>query len=120
MTHAERKVWYALRAHRLGGASFRRQTPVGPYLVDFLCHQHRLVVEVDGGHHVEGPQRDHDLRREAFLRSKGHRVLRFSNLDVPTNLLGVLETIVTSLGHAPSLPSPANGGGGERGGLCGS
>ncbi|WP_244670209.1 endonuclease domain-containing protein [Rhodoplanes elegans] len=119
MTDAERKLWFALRAHRLGGASFRRQTPVGPYVVDFVCHQHRLVVEIDGGQHFEEAQRDLDLRREAFLRSKGYRVMRFSNLDVLTNLPGVLETIVTSLGNAPSLPSPASGGGRERGGFGG-
>lgn len=119
MTDAERKIWFALRAHRLGDAGFRRQTPIGPYVVDFVCHRHAVVVEIDGGQHVEGSQREHDLRRDAFLRSKGYRVLRFSNLDVLTNLPGVLETIVTSLGTAPSLPSPASGGGGERGGFGG-
>src|SRR5262245_54467209 len=93
LTDAERIIWNAVRAHRMHGASFRRQTPVGPYIVDFLCHDAMLIVEIDGGQHFEPEHSMRDARRDAFLSSKGYRVLRFNNHDVMTNRLGVLETI---------------------------
>jgi very-short-patch-repair endonuclease len=115
LTKAERTIWYGLRAHRLDGASFRRQTPIGPYIVDFVSHAAKLVVEIDGGQHFEDGHEARDKRRDAFLAAKGFRVLRFSNHDVMTNRAGVLETIATAVreAQAPSLPSPASGGGGE-------
>src|ERR1700721_450988 len=82
MTDAERIIWYAVRAHRLNGASFRRQTPIGPFIVDFVCHEARLTIEVDGGQHFESENEKRDARRDRFLASKGYRVLRFSNHDV--------------------------------------
>ena len=125
-TPAERIIWYALRAHRLGGAGFRRQTPIGPYIVDFVSYTKKLVIEIDGGQHFDAPQQARDAKRDAFLTSRGFRVLRFSNHDVKTNRAGVLEVIaaalesdtnVTARGEsaAPSLPSPASGGGGAQG-----
>jgi very-short-patch-repair endonuclease len=106
-TDAERIVWYGLRAHRLHGAGFRRQTPIGPYVVDFVCHAAKLVIEVDGGQHFEPKQIAHDTRRRAYLAAQGYRVLRFSNLDVMKNKSGVLEAIVAALGTSQSpLPSP--------------
>jgi very-short-patch-repair endonuclease len=117
LTKAERIIWYGLRAHRLEGASFRRQTPIGPYIVDFVSHEAKLIIEIDGGQHFEDRQEARDKRRDAFLAAKGFRVIRFSNHDVMTNRLGVLQTIATAVREAiaPSLPSPASGGGGERG-----
>jgi very-short-patch-repair endonuclease len=107
MTDAERTVWYALRAHRLHGTSFRRQTPIGPYVVDFVCHAAKLVIEVDGGQHFESKQIAHDGRRRAYLAAQGYRVLRFSNFDVMRNKSGVLETIAAALGRSESpLPNP--------------
>src|SRR3984957_5247869 len=91
LTNAERIVWYGVRAHRLNGASFRRQTPVGPYIVDFVCHSAKLVVEIDGGQHFEDAHEKRDARRDRFLAGKGYRVLRFSNHDVMSNRGGVLE-----------------------------
>src|SRR5215470_3283766 len=79
MTDAERIVWYALRAHRLGGISFRRQTPIGPYVVDFVCHAAKLVIEVDGGQHFEPKHVAYEARRRAYLAGQGFRLLRFSN-----------------------------------------
>ena len=116
LTKAERTIWYGLRAHRLDGASFRRQTPIGPYIVDFVSHAAKLVIEIDGGQHFEEGHEARDKRRDAFLAAKGFRVLRFSNHDVMTNRAGVLETIATAVreARAPSLPSPASGGGGAR------
>jgi very-short-patch-repair endonuclease len=115
MTLAERIIWRALRAHRLNGAGFRRQTPIGPYIVDFVSHSAMLIVEIDGGQHFDDAHEARDEARDAYLRSKGFKVLRFSNYDVMTNREGVLTVIAAVLGEAvsPSLPSPASGGGGE-------
>jgi very-short-patch-repair endonuclease len=113
MTSAERIVWYGVRAHRLNGASFRRQAPIGPFIVDFVCHDAKLIVEIDGGQHFEAEHERRDARRDAFLAREGYRVLRFSNHDVMTNRSGVLEAIAEAvLGASPSPPSPASGGGG--------
>jgi len=109
-TDAERIIWSALRAHRLNAASFRRQTPIGPYVVDFLCNSARLVVELDGGQHFEPQQQKRDTRRDAFLASKGYRVLRFNNYDVMTNRTGVLETIAAALDRSPSPHLPRKRG----------
>jgi very-short-patch-repair endonuclease len=107
MTDAERIVWHELRAHRLHGASFRRQTPIGPYIVDFVCHAAKLIIEVDGGQHFEPGHIACDARRRAFLAARGYRVLRFSNLEVMNNKAGVLETIAAVLERSKRpLPSP--------------
>jgi very-short-patch-repair endonuclease len=111
MTKAEKIVWYMVRAHRLEGAGFRRQTPIGPYIVDFVSHSSRLIIEIDGGQHFEDQHLKKDARRDAYFAGKGYRVLRFTNLDVLTNREGVYATIAEMLGKAPSLPSPASGGG---------
>jgi very-short-patch-repair endonuclease len=95
-TDAEARLWRALRAHRLGGWKWRRQVPKGPYIVDFLCDQGGLVVEVDGGQHSE--QADYDARRSAYLARCGLRVLRFWNAEVLTNTHGVCLTILDALG----------------------
>jgi very-short-patch-repair endonuclease len=115
LTNAERIVWYGVRAHRLNGASFRRQTPVGPYIVDFVCHSAKLVVEIDGGQHFEDAHEKRDARRDRFLAAKGYRALRFSNLDVMSNRNGVLESIAEAVqAAAPSPPSPASAGEGAQ------
>jgi very-short-patch-repair endonuclease len=109
-TDAERIVWQALRAHRLNGEAFRRQTPIGPYVADFVCHRAGLIVEIDGGQHFETEQAQRDVRRTAYLRSKGFRVLRFTNLDVIQNRDGVLETIAAALAASPSPALPRKRG----------
>jgi very-short-patch-repair endonuclease len=115
MTLAERIIWRALRAHRLNGAGFRRQVPIGPYIADFVSHAAMLIVEVDGGQHFEDAHERRDAVRDAYLNANGFRVLRFNNREVLTNRHGVLTIIAEALGEAvaPSLPSPASGGGGE-------
>jgi very-short-patch-repair endonuclease len=112
-TRAEQVIWRAVRAHRLNNVGFRRQTPIGPYIIDFVSHSAKLVVELDGGQHFDAAHERRDARRDGFLRSKGFRVLRFSNHDVPTNLEGVWTVIAAAIDEAvaPSLPSPASGGG---------
>src|SRR5262249_8687299 len=87
MTDAERKLWFALRDRRLAAFKFRRQVPLGPFIVDFLCYQARLVIEVDGGQHAESVR---DMRRDEWLAANNFRVLRFWNHDVLSNTEGVL------------------------------
>jgi very-short-patch-repair endonuclease len=111
MTDAERKLWRALRAHRFEQIAFRRQMPMGPYIVDFVSHRMRLVVEVDGGQHGFAGRQKHDTVRDTWLASRGYRVLRFWNNEVLTNLDGVLTAILAAL--PPSQPSPASGEGYE-------
>ena len=91
MTDAEWVLWYQLRGNRFGGMKFRRQVPLGPYVVDFLCERARLVIEVDGGQHAE--RRDRDDVRSEWLNARGYRVLRFWNGDVLENPDGVLEAV---------------------------
>jgi very-short-patch-repair endonuclease len=109
-TDAERRIWAALRAHRMCGASFRRQTPIGPYIVDFVCHDANLIIELDGGQHFEEEHAKRDARRDAFLTRKGFRVLRFNNHDVMRNRQGVLEVIAAAIADAPSPPLPRKRG----------
>jgi very-short-patch-repair endonuclease len=98
MTDAERKLWANLRHRQLEGAKFRRQHPLGNYVLDFYCEACRLVVEVDGSQHTpEG-----DAARTAWLDAHGCRVIRFGNLDVLKQLPDVLETIRTALLESPS------------------
>ena len=110
MTDAEKVLWKALRAHRLSHISFRRQTPIGAFTVDFVSHPYRLVIEVDGGQHAGSLS---DAERDAWLKSKGYRVLRFWNSDVLQNLEGVLERISLVLNAVTPLPNPPPQGGRE-------
>ena len=112
MTNAEKKLWQAVRHRQVRCARFRRQVPLGHFIIDFACLESRLVVEVDGGQHNENHA---DARRDAWLKLSGFRVLRFWNNDVLESLSGVLETIAAALQPAPpSRPSPVKGEGGAR------
>ena len=104
-TEAERKLWAHLRSRQLAGAKFRRQHFISPFIVDFCCPECGLVVELDGGQHVE--RTEADQRRTAFLQAQGYRVLRFWNSEVFTALDAVLEQIwaVLSDPHPSPLPS---------------
>jgi 2-isopropylmalate synthase len=93
-TDAELRLWRLLRDRRLNGVKFRRQVPLGPYIVDFLCVGAKLIVEADGSQHAESVR---DTIRDGYLASQGWKVLRFWNNEVAENREGVLETI---LAHA--------------------
>ena len=93
-TDAERRLWSALRDRRLRGYRFRRQHPIGDFIVDFACTQHRLIVEADGGQHADN---EADRRRTAWLESEGWRVLRFWNNDALANTEGVILAILREL-----------------------
>ncbi len=118
-TRAEDLFWHQVRAGRFHGYKFKRQVPIAPYIVDFLCAEARLIVELDGAPHDKPEQRAHDERRDAFLRGQGFRVLRFSNDLMLGNGNLVLDTvrqaIEAELGPSPDLlrrpPSPAEGRG---------
>jgi very-short-patch-repair endonuclease len=93
MTDAELILWARLRRNAMDGHRFRRQHPIGPYIADFVCLPIRLVVEVDGATHSSDDERKHDARRDAWLRHRGFRMLRFGNREIYGNLDGVLDTI---------------------------
>jgi very-short-patch-repair endonuclease len=126
-TDAELRLWRLLRDRRLNGIKFRRQVPLGPYIVEFLCVRAKLIIEADGFQHAESPR---DNARDAYLESRGWKVLRFWNHEVFHNRAGVLETILAHAskpssgpsGHllpagegSPSLPPRGEGGRAQRG-----
>ena len=96
-TEAEQRLWGYLRDRRLGDYKFRRQVPIPPYIADFACLSHGLVIEVDGATHGEGYEVEYDERRTAFLNSKGFAVHRVQNIDVLTNMTNVLDGILIIL-----------------------
>lgn len=117
MTDAERLLWRHLRNRELGGWKFRRQYPVGPFIVDFICVEKNVVIEVDGGQHAENEALD--LQRSAYLNKMGYRVVRLWNNEVLQETEGVLTAIFEILANgkqnSPSpQPSPPSG---ERGNL---
>jgi very-short-patch-repair endonuclease len=93
-TNAETVLWHRLRAGRLAGYRFRRQHPIGPYVVDFVCLEAKLVIEVDGPTHDD---RQRDQRRDRDLASRGYSTLRFWNNDLYENIDGVIEMILNQL-----------------------
>jgi very-short-patch-repair endonuclease len=103
-TDAERKLWAKLRDRRLQDAKFRRQHPIGIYIVDFCCPEAKLVIELDGGQHATCPEAD--ATRTTFLQREGYRVLRFWNNDVLANVEGVLLRIVEAMTDPHPDPLP--------------
>ena len=101
MTKAEAALWYRLRSRRLNGFKFVRQEPIGPYTVDLICREHRLIIEVDGGQHADNAR---DAVRDEWLAEHNYRVLRFWNNEVLGNISGVLEAIATTLAEGPPHP----------------
>ncbi len=87
---AERALWRLLRDRRFSGYKFRRQTPIGPFIADFVCFEARLIVEADGSQHAESPRDD---RRDAWLRAQGYRIRRFWNADILTQPTMVADTL---------------------------
>jgi very-short-patch-repair endonuclease len=113
MTRAETLLWRHLKADRLNGLGFRRQTPMGNYIADFVAHSCKLVVEVDGESHDFVERVRHDAVRDQWFASRGYRVLRFTNDDVMKNLEGVVLSIIEAAEQAAplSLTLPRKGGG---------
>ena len=104
-TDAERVLWDLLRNRQLDGHKFRRQTPIGPYFVDFVCIERRLVIELDGSQHHHQAQYDQD--RTQALNAEGFRVKRFWNAEILTNLDAVADEILMELDRAQDPESPS-------------
>src|SRR3990172_177584 len=104
LTPAEQILWQHLRNRNFGG-KFRRQRPIGPFIVDFYCNEARLVVELDGEPHNHAAQAEHDELRREWPQDRGYRVLRFWNQDVLRDTASVIASILQAL--LPSGPSPA-------------
>lgn len=108
-TDAEKLLWKHLRGKRLFGLKFRRQEPIGKYIVDFVCHEKKVIIELDGGQHSEELERDQ--KRDRWFRGEGFKVLRFWNNDVLSQTEEVLETIMKNCLESPSPSSPPIKGG---------
>ena len=96
-TPHERTLWRALKELPVDGTHFRRQAPIGRYVVDFFCPAKRLIIELDGGHHNDDATAKRDSERQAWLEQEGYRVIRFWNSDVSGDLNAVLERIYVEL-----------------------
>ncbi len=101
-TKQERILWKILRNSNFSNCKFRRQQPLGNYIVDFLCIEKHLVIELDGGQHNQDENKVYDEERKKYLESRGFKVLRFWNHDVDKNIVGVYEEIKRFLYNAPS------------------
>jgi very-short-patch-repair endonuclease len=95
LTDAERRLWQSLKRRQIAGVKFRRQQPIGPFIVDFVCFDPRVIVEVDGGQHAE--RLHDDEKRTRWLEAQGYRVLRFWNNDVLANTEAVAQAIVDAV-----------------------
>jgi very-short-patch-repair endonuclease len=105
LTDAERTVWAALRSRQFGGYKFRRQQPIGLYIVDFVCFENKLIIELDGGHHDQVEQAEYDAVRTAWLEAQGYRVLRFWNNQVLAEPNAVKAAILEGLHPHPDSTS---------------
>ena len=97
MTKQERLLWQFLRKKNINGLKFRRQYPIGKYIVDFICNEKRLIIEIDGGQHNENQNIVYDQERTKYLETKGFKVIRFWNLDIENNIEGVYLEILKHL-----------------------
>jgi very-short-patch-repair endonuclease len=121
MTEAEKRLWWHLNRVPAPGTHFHRQAAIGPYVLDFVCHSAKLVIEVDGAQHGYTEQAADDLVRTRWLEGRGYRVLRFWNGEVMNDVEVVLDTIHAALYSSTSpggragtpTPSPSPQGGGE-------
>jgi very-short-patch-repair endonuclease len=104
MTDAERFVWARIRHRQILGLKFRRQDPVGPYIADFVCHEIKLVLELDGGQHAN--QIEADAARTRWFEAEGYRVVRFWNNEIFEDWDAVAQRLCESLPPDWSSPSP--------------
>jgi 5-methyltetrahydrofolate--homocysteine methyltransferase len=109
-TDAEKRLWHFLRAQNLRGRKFRRQTPIGAYIVDFVCFTDKLIVELDGPQHLDPQAVEHDKRRTAWLAARGFHIIRFRNQELDENLPAVVDAIGRAIDELQVLrthPSPS-------------
>lgn len=103
-TPAERRFWAILHPWRSGGQHWRRQAPIGYYIVDFICKREKLIVEIDGDTHFSEAGIARDAGRTAFLQTRGYRLVRFTNIEVTGNPEGVFGVLVGILGEPDAAP----------------
>jgi very-short-patch-repair endonuclease len=96
-TDVEKILWFQLRNRQIGGIKFRRQQKIGPYIVDFISYEKRVIIELDGGQHNEKQTHQQDIARTQWLEKEGFTILRFWNNEVINNLQEVLESIQRAL-----------------------
>jgi very-short-patch-repair endonuclease len=118
MTRAETLLWRYLKANRIDGLGFRRQTPIRNYVADFVCFSAKLIVELDGESHDFEERRKSDQKRDTFFVAEGFQVLRFTNEQMMSNLEGIVEAIrqtaacrASGLPPSPTLPHKGGGSG---------
>ena len=111
-TDAEKKLWELLRSRQLAECKFRRQVSLGRFIVDLVCFEKRLVLELDGGHHQDQPA--YDEQRSTWLESQGFRVLRFWNHQVLTEPAAVQEAMLLAVGVIPLTPPLSRQGRGSE------
>ncbi len=110
MTDAESAIWQQLRSCQMHGYKFRRQVPIGRFIVDFVCHEQKLAIEIDGGQH--DLESECEQNRSEFIEKQGYQILRFWNHEVLENIDGVCEVISSGLlRHHPHPTLPHKGGG---------
>ncbi|GIK41173.1 MAG: hypothetical protein BroJett011_50060 [Chloroflexota bacterium] len=109
LTPQEAKLWQCLKGKQFFGLKFRRQHPLHQFILDFYCHEKRLVIEIDGESHAELAHQRYDQARTEWLEQHGLRVIRFQNREVDGNLEGVLDEIVRQCGVLPPSNSPQRG-----------
>lgn len=105
MTHAEMVLWGHIKGNQLG-VKFRRQHPLGIFIADFYCHQHKLIIELDGGIHLQPDVKTHDAEREAILKIDGIKIIRFKNEQI----FGQIEEVLKTINQAISSPFRGSGG----------
>ncbi|MGE0831021.1 MAG: endonuclease domain-containing protein [Hyphomonadaceae bacterium] len=114
MTFAEKALWRELRRHPLAGSHWRKQAPIGPFIVDFSSRAAKIIVEVDGRIHRVDAVAAADIERQTWLEGRGYLVLRFTNEDVLSDVGGVIRAILSAhAAHTPT-PNPSPQGGGEE------
>ena len=109
MTNAEQILWHYLRNRQLAGMKFRRQEAFDKYILDFVCYEHKLVIELDGSGHLEERQKEHDIERDKFIEQNGYKVIRIFNNDIINNINGVIDYILQNIEtpHPNPLPQGA-------------
>ena len=107
-TDTEKKIWGYLRSKQMNSLKFRRQQPIGQYIVDFVCFDIRLIIELDGSQHIK--EKEMDEERDHWLKTQGFTVLRFWNNDVMKNTAGVLNVVNDYCCKCPPLTPPIKGG----------
>lgn len=102
-TIQERRMWNLLKNHQFHGLKFKRQQPIGNYIVDFICKEAKIIIEIDGGQHNEDSNIENDKIRTDYLKSKGYKVLRFWNNEIYDNIEGVLKKIESEINPLQEL-----------------